>query len=109
MGNKNDLLDHDRQVSEEDLVKLCQEFNITSYIETSAKNSTNVYEAFTMGVRQWKKSEKITDRELNEHGDTIDLMKPVTLKNDKFCCFGSTSSSNNPDRSALNDSETDSN
>lgn len=107
MGNKNDLLDHDRQVSEEDLVKLCQEFNITSYIETSAKNSTNVYEAFVLGVRQWQRSEKITERDLNAHGDTIDLTKPVTLKNEKFCCFGT--SSNNVERSALNDSETDSN
>ncbi len=105
VGNKNDLLDSERQITYEELIKLCQEYNISSYIETSAKNSTNVYEAFVMGVRQWQKSENITERELNQNGDTIDLTKPISLKsNSGFCCSGS---NNNNERSAINNSESD--
>lgn len=91
VGNKNDLLDSERKVAAEEVSIWCQEFNIPSFIEASAKNSTNVYDAFVLAVRQWQKLEKATERELKAQngGDTIDLTRTVTLnKSSKFCCFG---------------------
>lgn len=70
----------------------CQEFRITSFIETSAKTSQNVAAAFIMAVRQWKKFERSTENSLRAQGDTIDLTKPVQLnRNGKSsCCSGNT-------------------
>ena len=72
----------------------CQEFNVSSFIETSAKTSKNVNEAFTLAVRQWQSLEKSTEHELRAHGDTIDLTKGVQLQSDKSTCCNSASFQN---------------
>lgn len=90
-----------RDVCPEEVNAWCQEYNISSFIETSAKTSQNVTAAFILAVRQWIKMERLAN-ELNANGDTIDLTRGVRLNaNSKSCCSGSTSSaSNSPHHSA---------
>ena len=52
VGNKNDLTDQ-RQVSQEEGKDLAEHYNIR-FLETSAKESTNVEEAFTMMTKEIK-------------------------------------------------------
>lgn len=68
----------------------CQEFHITSFIETSAKTSQNVIAAFEMAVRQWQKLERSTENSLRAQGETIDLTKSVQLNQNvgSSCCAG---------------------
>lgn len=96
VGNKNDVDALNRDVSPEEVGAWCQEYNILSFIETSAKTSQNVTAAFILAVRQWLKMERITERELNVNGDTIDLTRGVRLTgNGRACCGGSSSSATN--------------
>lgn len=69
-----------------------------TYLETSSKTATNVTEAFSLAVKQWRKLEKQTERELRDQGDTIDLTKGVTLPQNRICCSASfgDSRSNSP-------------
>lgn len=69
----------------------CQEFHITSFIETSAKTSENVIAAFEMAVRQWLKLERSTENSLRAQGDAIDLTRSVQLNQNggSQCCSGS--------------------
>lgn len=71
----------------EEVSSWCQEYHISSFIETSAKTSSNVYEAFILAVKQWQKLEKCTEKEMRAHGDTIDLTKSVRLQGQtRNCC-----------------------
>lgn len=69
-----------RQVTAEEVAAWCREYNVTSFIETSAKQAVNITEAFTLGVRQWRALDRISHRELLDHSDTIDLMqRPISI------------------------------
>lgn len=52
VGNKNDLFDQ-RQVTAEEGKELADHYNIR-FLETSAKESTNVEEAFTLMTKEIK-------------------------------------------------------
>lgn len=67
----------------------CQEYHITSFIETSARTSQNVTAAFISAVQQWQNQERYAERmNLN---DTIDLTKSVQLnRREKNSCCGNT-------------------
>ncbi|XP_055379299.1 ras-related protein Rab-9B [Condylostylus longicornis] len=90
VGNKNDIGPQFRQITLEEVSSWCQEYHISSFIETSSKNAINVTEAFMLAVKQWQRLEKSTERELRAQGDTIDLTTGVRLQhsNSKFCCGG---------------------
>lgn len=96
VGNKNDIPAANREVTQEEVSLWCEEFNVSSFIETSAKTSRNVTEAFVLAVRQWQALERTTERELRTHGDTIDLTKGVHLSTDdrSSCCSSGSSNSN---------------
>ncbi|VEN56849.1 unnamed protein product [Callosobruchus maculatus] len=53
----------------------CNENSITSCIETSAKNASNVQEAFKMAVQHWLRLETRADRNESPINDTVDLTK----------------------------------
>ena len=59
VGNKNDLTDH-RQVTAEEGKDLADHYNIR-FIETSAKDSTNVEEAYTAMTKAIKSRVVLTD------------------------------------------------
>ena len=59
VGNKNDLTDQ-RQVSPEEGKELADHYNIW-FLETSAKESTNVEEAFTLMTKEIKSRVVHTD------------------------------------------------
>lgn len=92
VGNKSDLGRTDRrQVTAEEVAAWCKEYNIASFIETSAKQAVNITEAFSEAVRQWKVLDRIAASELRA-GDTIDLMqRPITIgasPKHSSCCGG---------------------
>ncbi|KAL5280192.1 RAB9B family protein [Megaselia abdita] len=98
VGNKADIAPSQRDTTSDQINEWCEDNKITNYIETSSKTATNVTEAFSMAVKQWKKLEKQTERELRDQGDTIDLTKGVTIPQNRLCCstsFGD-SRSNSP-------------
>uniref|UniRef100_A0A0K8TS83 small monomeric GTPase n=1 Tax=Tabanus bromius TaxID=304241 RepID=A0A0K8TS83_TABBR len=95
VGNKCDVESQQRKVSLEEVSSWCQELHVSSFIETSAKNATNVHEAFVLAVRQWQRLEKSTEREMHAHGETIDLTKSVKLPSQKISCCAAAGSAQN--------------
>lgn len=65
----------------------CNENSVSSYIETSAKNASNVQEAFKMAVQHWLKLERRADRNDIVIKDTVDLTKKQP-DNRISCCTG---------------------
>lgn len=95
VGTKSDTPPAQRQVTVEEVSEWCQEHHVAAFIETSAKTSNNVYEAFALAVKQWQRQEKSTERELRAQGqDIIDLTQGVNLSanTSRFCCIGSNNS-----------------
>lgn len=95
VGTKNDIPAAQRQVMAEEVSEWCQEHHVAAFIETSAKTSDNVYEAFALAVKQWQRLEKSTERDLRAQGqDIIDLTQGVNLSanTSRFCCIGGNNS-----------------
>lgn len=66
----------------------CAEQKVACHIETSSKAATNVTDAFVLGLRQWRHMECVAEAELRQHGDTIDLTRPIRLVQRRICCTG---------------------
>lgn len=66
----------------------CNENSIASCIETSAKNASNVQEAFKLAVHHWLKAEIRADKNECIYNDTIDLARK-NMDNRSSCCLGS--------------------
>uniref|UniRef100_T1H0W3 Uncharacterized protein n=1 Tax=Megaselia scalaris TaxID=36166 RepID=T1H0W3_MEGSC len=81
-----DINPSQREVTPEQINSWCENNKMFTYLETSSKTATNVTEAFSLAVKQWRKLEKQTERELRDQGDTIDLTKGVTLPQNRICC-----------------------
>lgn len=64
----------------------CNENSIASCIETSAKNASNVQEAFNLAVQHWLRMEKATEREACLC-DTVDLQRTRPVENRNSCCI----------------------
>ncbi|KAH8376608.1 hypothetical protein KR093_000261 [Drosophila rubida] len=90
---QNDIRAEKRQVGRDDVQQWCSEQSITSHIETSSKTATNVTDAFVLGLRQWKTMECVAEAEQRQHGDTIDLTRPIRLMQRRSCCTGGGASS----------------
>lgn len=106
VGSKSDVPGTSRRVLKEDANSWCQLNNIPNLIETSAKNSSNVHEAFVIAVKQWKRYEGQNERETREHGLTVDYNTRVTLPESSSSCCGKSGSNN---RSRLSNSNSDNN
>lgn len=78
----------DREVSHLELETWCNENGIASGIETSAKNASNVQEAFKIAVQHWIKAESRADKNDCVYNDTVDLRKRQT-DNRSSCCISS--------------------
>lgn len=105
VGNKNDIEPALRQISQEEVNGWCQEHHITAWIETSAKKSTNVQEAFILAVKQWQHLERMTEREMRAQGDTVDLTRGVHLTQNSRGCCGSGTGGNGTRTSISNQQE----
>lgn len=93
VGNKNDLPAAERKVPLEEVSSWCQTNHIAAFIETSAKASHNVPEAFAMAVRKWLQAERNADRADGDR-DLIDLAKRVNISSSSTgCCGGSSNES----------------
>ncbi|XP_044761857.1 ras-related protein Rab-9A [Coccinella septempunctata] len=87
VGNKSDISGAQREVSETERETWCNENNITASIETSAKDASNVHEAFRLAVQQWIKLEMRADRSETPYNDTVDL-KQRQSGSRTSCCSG---------------------
>lgn len=83
---------NEREITAEEVLAWCQEFQVVSFIETSAKTSENVSAAFIMAVREWKKCERNSD--LIDGNGRIDLTRSIQLdaKGKSTCCSGTRNS-----------------
>ncbi|XP_066262347.1 ras-related protein Rab-9A [Euwallacea similis] len=88
VGNKSDISMEQREVSQLEMETWCNENSITSCIETSAKNASNVQEAFKMAVQHWLRLESRADSNETIINDTVDLSKKQG-ENRMSCCVGS--------------------
>ncbi|KAL1509417.1 hypothetical protein ABEB36_004160 [Hypothenemus hampei] len=87
VGNKSDVPREEREVSQLEMETWCNENGITSCIETSAKNASNVQEAFKMAVQHWLRLESRADKNETATNDTVDLSKKYG-DNRMSCCVG---------------------
>ncbi|XP_018328279.1 ras-related protein Rab-9B [Agrilus planipennis] len=90
VGNKTDVSCEERKVTQMEMEMWCDENGVASCIETSAKNASNVQEAFKLAIRHWLKAESKGDKNESCYAaDTVDLNKRSSL-NRSSCCMGST-------------------
>lgn len=87
VGNKSDVTVEEREVSQLELETWCNENSIASCIETSAKNASNVQEAFKLAVQHWLRAESRADRTDCTYSDTVDLSKKQS-DGRSSCCTG---------------------
>lgn len=85
---QSDVPTESREVSQLEMETWCNENNIASGIETSAKNASNVQDAFRIAVQHWLKSENRADRNDCNYNDTVDLSRKHN-ENRNSCCVGS--------------------
>ncbi|XP_011311634.1 ras-related protein Rab-9B [Fopius arisanus] len=88
VGNKVDVPDLEKQISTEEARAWCAENGNSPLVETSAKNATNVEEAFGAAVTAWAKLEAKLERPFVE--DTVDLSKQQSPHRSS-CCMPMTS------------------
>lgn len=63
----------------------CNENGISACIETSAKNASNVQEAFSIAVLHWLRLESRADKNECLYSDTVNLTKKQA-ENRISCC-----------------------
>lgn len=79
---------NEREVTQLEMESWCNENSVVCCLETSAKNSSNVQEAFNLAVQYWLRMEKTADREACLC-DTVDLQRNKPPENRNSCCLGS--------------------
>ena len=84
VGNKLDLSDR-REVSREEAENFANE-NGLQYIETSAKTSENVEEAFINSAKNIYENVKIGLINANEHDESVDLESSTEVVEEGGCC-----------------------
>ncbi|XP_044262728.1 ras-related protein Rab-9A [Tribolium madens] len=86
VGNKSDVEQNEREVSQIEMETWCTENGISACIETSAKSASNVHEAFAIAVQHWLKLETRADKNDCIYADTVDLTKKQS-ENRTSCCI----------------------
>ena len=81
IGNKSDIEDNMREITEAEAKDWCSNHGDLPYLETSAKTASNVTEAFSIAVQRWVEMESKMERPVIT--GTIDLNK----ENPSRCCF----------------------
>nr|CAH7766214.1 unnamed protein product [Callosobruchus chinensis] len=85
VDDRSDVTSEEREVTQLEMEMWCNENSITSCIETSAKNASNVQEAFKMAVQHWLRLETRADRNESPINDTVDLTKNNTSSRVSCC------------------------
>ncbi|KAK3913611.1 Ras-related protein Rab-9A [Frankliniella fusca] len=89
VGNKADVSEEGRQVTQEEARTWCKENGNPPFIETSAKDAINVELAFQMAVDRWIKFEEKMDR--HYESEVVDL-RSVKPPQRASCCMNGQSS-----------------
>jgi small GTP-binding protein len=83
VGNKVDISSDQREVSCEEARAWCLENGNPPHVETSAKDATNVEQAFSIAVESWAHLEAKMDRPYI--GDTVDLQRQQPEQRSSCC------------------------
>lgn len=84
IGNKIDM--ENRVVGSDEAREWCQINGRTPYFETSAKDSTNVNDAFRAAIQRLKELEDVIENNIRpSHGPTVDLARK-TKSQSSGCC-----------------------
>lgn len=86
MGNKVDLGDTYRAVSNEDIKQWCSYHADLPYFETSAKTDINITEVFREAVQLWLKREAALDAAMRTTGQTVNLNETQELRRARRSC-----------------------
>lgn len=88
LGNKSDIDTADRQVQDSEITKWCKENGGYSYIETSAKDSTNVDVCFERAVRKTLSQQHKGEVSFNASSaaPTVNLKTMAATNPNKGCC-----------------------
>jgi hypothetical protein len=78
-----DISSEQREVSCEEARAWCMENGSPPYVETSAKDATNVEQAFSLAVESWAHLEAKLDRPYI--GDTVDLQRQQPEQRSSCC------------------------
>lgn len=79
-----DVSEEERQVTEEEAKAWCQENGNPPFIETSAKDATNVELAFRLAVERWTRFEEKMDRHYESGVVDLRSVKPPQRAS---CCM----------------------
>lgn len=90
VGNKADVTEAEREVSQEEAMLWSKENGNPPFVETSAKDATNVELAFRLAVERWTRFEEKMERRYES--EVIDL-RSVKPPERVSCCMSSNSSS----------------
>lgn len=85
VGNKVDMAAEQREVTEEETQAWCEENGNPPFVETSAKDATNVEQAFSLAVESWAKLEAKLDRPYI--GETVDLRRQQPEQRSSCCLY----------------------
>ena len=79
-----DLADEQRQIATEEAVSWCKNNGNLPYLETSAKDSTNVENAFVTAVNIWSSLEEKLEKMYD--GDAVTLSQNYESPKSVSCC-----------------------
>ncbi|XP_049781773.1 ras-related protein Rab-9B [Schistocerca cancellata] len=85
VGNKVDMGNEQREVTTEEARAWCLENGNLPHVETSAKDATNVQEAFSLAVESWAQLEAKLDRPYI--GETVDLRRQQPEQRSSCCLY----------------------
>lgn len=86
VGNKVDLGDSSRLVSNEEIKQWCSYHANLPYFETSAKTDINITEVFREAVQLWIKREAALDAAMRSTGQTFNLNEHQENKRTRRSC-----------------------
>lgn len=89
VGNKLDVIPECREVSAEEAQLWCSQNGDPPHVETSAKDATNVEQAFSLAVQGWAKLEARLERPYQ--GDTVDLRSHQPEQRSSCCLYAGNS------------------
>jgi len=89
IGNRLDM-EHERQISREEMISWCQQHKVHQYVETSAKTAQNVETAFRLAATEVLKVKSEQARPVLYHhssGGEVDLTAQPVYREETQCCL----------------------
>ncbi|CAG7827015.1 unnamed protein product [Allacma fusca] len=87
IGNKVDIEPESREVAYETALDWCAANGNLPYVETSAKEATNIQEAFTSAVERWVKLDAKIEKPYTGQTVNLSARQQMAESEHRSCCF----------------------